>query len=48
MPDRTLLDAMAVRIIAALRDPVRGRWNGIRERVDRPTDMPETSESAVA
>ena len=28
MPDRTLLDAMAVRIISALRDPVRGRWNG--------------------
>ena len=28
MPDRTLLDAMAARIIAALRDPVRGHWNG--------------------
>jgi histidine triad (HIT) family protein len=30
MPDRTLLDAMAVRIIAALRDPVRGQINGHR------------------
>jgi histidine triad (HIT) family protein len=28
MPDRTVLDAMAVRIIAALRDPVRGEING--------------------
>jgi histidine triad (HIT) family protein len=28
MPDRTLLDAVAVRIIAALRDPVRGHLNG--------------------
>jgi len=30
MPDRTLLDAMAARIIAALRDPVRGQINGHR------------------
>ena len=28
MPDRTVLDAMAVRIIAALRDPVRGQISG--------------------
>jgi histidine triad (HIT) family protein len=48
MPDRTLLDAMAVRIIAALRDPVRGRWNGHHGFDDREQEIPAAAESAVA
>jgi histidine triad (HIT) family protein len=47
MPDRTLLDAMAVRIIAALRDPVRGRWNG-HHGFDVHEDAIPNAESAVA
>jgi histidine triad (HIT) family protein len=40
MPDRTVLDAYAVRIIAALRDPV--RQNGERARApDEPHDAEE-------
>jgi histidine triad (HIT) family protein len=48
MPDRTLLDAMAVRIIAALRDPVRGRWNGRRGIEDLAVEIPASAKSAVA
>ena len=48
MPDRTLLDAMAVRIIAALRDPVRGRWNGHHGFDDLEEPIPAERESAVA
>jgi hypothetical protein len=48
MPDRTLLDAMAVRIISALRDPVRGRWNGHHGYDDREPEMPKVAEPAVA
>jgi hypothetical protein len=48
MPDRTLLDAMAVRIIAALRDPVRGRWNGHHGFDDQEEPIPADRESAVA
>src|SRR5690242_17073463 len=48
MPDRTLLDAMAVRIIAALRDPVRGRWNGYHGYDDREEPTTADTESAVA
>lgn len=48
MPDRTLLDAMAVRIIAALRDPVRGRWNGRHGFDDHEQVIPAAAESAVA
>src|SRR5919197_6304980 len=48
MPDRTLLDAMAVRIIAALRDPVRGRWNGHDRVQAEERDIPAAAESAVA
>lgn len=48
MPDRTLLDAMAVRIIAALRDPVRDRWNGQRDVRDRSREIAVETEPAVA
>jgi histidine triad (HIT) family protein len=48
MPDRTLLDAMAVRIIAALRDPVRGRWNGHDGFDDRDQEIPKTADARVA
>ena len=44
---RTLLDAMAVRIIAALRDPVRGRWNGHHGFDAQGQHIPVTAESAV-
>lgn len=48
MPDRTLLDAMAVRLIAALRDPVRGRWNGHHGFDDYEHEIPAAADSAVA
>src|SRR4051812_27704736 len=48
MPDRTVLDAYAVRIIAALRDPVRGRWNGHHGLEDLEEQIPAVVDSAVA
>lgn len=39
MPDRTLLDMMAARMIAELRDPVRGARGG-REARERPKRVP--------
>lgn len=43
MPDRTLLDAMAARIIAATRDPVRASTSGAQ-----PTDVEREVPRAVA
>jgi histidine triad (HIT) family protein len=40
MPDRTLLDAYAARIIAALEDPVRPGHNGARANASSPIDTP--------
>jgi hypothetical protein len=37
---------MAVRIISALRDPVRGRWSDRRKEREQP--IPASAESAVA
>jgi hypothetical protein len=39
---------MAVRIIAALRDPVRGRWNGHDGFDDRDQEVPKTADARVA
>ena len=48
MPDRTLLDAMAVRIIAALRDPVRGHWNGHDGYDDQDQEIAAAVDARVA
>jgi len=50
MPDRTVLDALAARIIAALRDPVRGHWNGTRalDEADAESASLTTTEHLVA
>ena len=48
MPDRTLLDAMAVQIIAALRDPVRGHWNGHDGVDDHDREIPAPADARVA
>jgi histidine triad (HIT) family protein len=47
MPDRTVLDATAVRIISALRDPARAR--GVRQRADgsRITDIATPGQPSV-
>jgi histidine triad (HIT) family protein len=47
MPDRTVLDAYAARIIAALRDPMKVE-GGRREGVNRPTVAPMERSVAVA
>jgi len=48
MPDRTLLDAIAVRIISALRDPVRGHWNGKGALEDTEHDVSNGAEHVTA
>ena len=48
MPDRTVLDAVAVRIIAALRDPVRGQINSRHGRPAAAAEHTAGNAHAVA